>query len=458
MMNTNSRIASEKRKTIRVVESGCKPKKSTQIEVAEIGRQIRFDPATLDALAVNGCKKSHYDLIVICAAIEFADRRFGRSSAWGRSVEIIIPVIDLATWEKPEVKDKLVKVLNYLTGDDWRFTFYKASNQSPVQFRQGSLDLGDTKAFAVAYSDGLDSRAVSALCGSKDESLCIRIANRKQQPKLGDSYFTQIPFKVEKFRSNESSFRSRGFQFASITAIAAHLKGVTRIVVPESGQGALGPVLLPFYKIYPDFRNYPVFFRRMEEFLREAIGHRVAFEQPRIWSTKGGTLSAFLQVPGKTKEDLVETRSCWQSRWIVNFDGEKRQCGLCAACLLRRMSLRAAGVEEPAGAYVVSALNAPDVFQAMSDISRSEEKSIMIEYGMAGVRHLQDLAMLSEQPVEELRGYAFEVSRALGEDYSSVLESLRAMLIAHAEEWRGFLSEFGEGSFLMGWLEGGRYG
>lgn len=457
-MNNNSRVVSEKRKTIRIMERGHKARKYSTIQVAEIGRQIKFDPATLDALAVNGCKQNHYDLIVICAAIEFADRRFGRSSAWGRSFEVIIPVIDLETWGRPEVKEKLVKVVNYLTGDDWKFTFYEARDQSPVQFRQGSLDLGDAKAFAVAYSDGLDSRAVSALCGSKDEALCIRIASRRQKPKLGDSYFTQIPFRVEEFRSNESSFRSRGFQFASITAIAAHLKGVTRIVVPESGQGALGPVLLPFYKIYPDFRNYPLFFRKMEEFLGEALGHLLVFDQPRIWSTKGETLSAFLQVPGKTKEDLIETRSCWQSRWIVNIDGEKKQCGLCAACLLRRMSLRAAGVEEPSGAYVVSALNATDVYKAMSDIPRAEDKSIMIEYGMAGVRHLQDLAKLSEQPDEALRGYASEISRAMGEDYSNVVSNLRAMLIVHAQEWGAFLSELGEGSFLMGWLEGGRYG
>src|SRR3546814_18925466 len=79
--------------------------------------------------------------------------------------------------------------------------------------------------------------------------------------------------------SNESSFRSRGFQFGVVAAIAAHLFGISRIVVPESGQGALGPVLLPLYNIYRDYRNHPSFFRMLERFLSAALDHSVEFDQ-----------------------------------------------------------------------------------------------------------------------------------------------------------------------------------
>src|SRR3546814_4414490 len=70
-------------------------------------------------------------------------------------------------------------------------------------------------------------------------------------------YTTLFRSKVLGHTSNESSFRSRGFQFGVVAAIAAHLFGISRIVVPESGQGALGPVLLPLYNIYRDYRNHP---------------------------------------------------------------------------------------------------------------------------------------------------------------------------------------------------------
>src|SRR3546814_16343603 len=99
-------------------------------------------------------------------------------------------------------------------------------------------------------------------------------------------YTTLFRSKVLGHTSNESSFRSRGFQFGVVAAIAAHLFGISRIVVPESGQGALGPVLLPLYNIYRAYRNHPSFFRKMERLLYAALDHIVELHQPRKWSPK----------------------------------------------------------------------------------------------------------------------------------------------------------------------------
>src|SRR5258708_12521769 len=98
----------------------------------------------------------------------------------------------------------------------------------------------------------------------------------------------------------------------------------------------------------------------MERFIKALQDYQVRFEQPRLWSTKGQTLGAFLRIPGKSKEHLTNTRSCWQTRRVVNVGGRK-QCGLCAACLLRRFSLHAAGVSEAPGPYLGSHLAAPDL-------------------------------------------------------------------------------------------------
>lgn len=424
--------------------------------IAEVGRHIHFNAAVLDTFDVKGCGPLHYDMLVLCASIEFADRRWKRPLGWRRSLHVTVPVIDLKIWQKQEVLKSLHGVLNHLTGDTWRFTFVQAKNLSPIGLQQMPLDFNKTKTFAVAYSDGLDSRAVSALSGAEAEALCVRVAGNRQLRKNGDSYFTRIPFKVKGYRGNESSFRSRGFQFAGVTAIAAQLSGVLRIVVPESGQGALGPVLLPLHNIYPDYRNHPTFFRKMEQFIKALFDHQLRFEQPRLWSTKGQTLRAFLNLAGKSEQHLTSTRSCWQTRRVVNKGGRK-QCGLCAACLLRRLSLHTAGVNETLGAYVVSDLTEPDAGDALSVISQKADRDIMVEYGSVGVRHLQHLADMADLSDDALRVHAWQIAAATETTYEETLKKLRTMLVTHAKEWRAFLSAQGEKSFLKGWMDGGRY-
>lgn len=431
-----------------VIEKGQKPGRALPkgAVTAEVGWHIRFNAAVLDTFDVKGFQPLHYDMLVLCAAIEFADRRWKRPLGWRRTLEVTVPVIDLKSWQKPEVLKSLHGVLNHLTGDTWRFSFVGAKDRSPIGSRQIPLDFGKTKTFAVAYSDGLDSRAVSALSGDEDEALCIRIAGKRQRRKTGDSFFTQIPFKVQGYRGHESSFRSRGFQFAAVAAIAAQLSSVARIMVPESGQGALGPVLLPLHNIYPDYRNYPTFFRKMERFITALLGYRGKFEQPRLWSTKGQTLRAFLDIPGKTERHLTSTHSCWQSRRVVNVGGRK-QCGLCAACLLRRVSLHAAGVNEARDAYVVSDLAATDASGALSVIPLKADRDIMVEYGSVGARHLQHLAELASLPDDALHVHASQIGAAIGESTEETLTKLRTMLGTHAVEWWAFLSAQGEQSF-----------
>ena len=446
-------------KRLFVIEEGQNLDRTLQKDdvTAEIGPHIYFDAAVLDTFDVKGCKPLHYDMMILCAAIEFADRRWKRPLSWSRTLEVTTPVIDLNSWRKPEVMKSLHSVLKHLTGDTWRFKFVQAQNISPIGSRQMPLDFGLTKTFAVAYSDGLDSRAVSALSGDEAEALCIRVAGNRQRRKNGDNFFTHIPFKVKGYRYNESSFRSRGFQFAAVTAIAAHLSSVTYIIVPESGQGALGPVLLPLHNIYVDYRNHPTFFRKMEWFIKALLGYRVRYKQPRLWSTKGQTLNAFLELAGKSEQHLTSTRSCWQTRRIVNL-GSRKQCGLCAACLLRRLSLNTASINEAPDVYVVSDLTAPDSHEALSVIRQRVDRDIMVEYGSVGARHLQHLADMADQSDEALRVHASQIATATEATYGETLRKLRTMLATHAEEWRAFMSVQGEKSFLKSWMEGGRYG
>lgn len=422
--------------------------------IIEVGEDISFDAKALEALADEGCLPIHYDLLVLCGAVEFADRHWKRAGDWNRCLQITVPVIERSTWQKDVVQRTLIEVLRYLTGDTWSFNFVQSKHLKPCEWRQMQLDLGQTKSFAIAYSEGLDSRSVSALCGQHNEALCIRVAKTHHEPLHGDSSYIEIPFSVNNADGDESTFRSRGFQFACLTSIAAHIKKIGRIVVPESGQGALGPAMLPLYSLYADYRNYPPFFRKMELFIASLLEHTVSFEQPRLWYTKGQTMREFLQLPGKGLSELLSTRSCWQTRHVVNVGGFQRQCGLCAACILRRFSLHAAGIEESADTYVISDLRASDVFEAMSAVADPNDKDNMLEYGTVGVRHFQHLADMRHWDNIELEVFSLEIAEAMDLSETDALTKLQKLLGAHAQEWQAFLADQGKQSFLLKWTGG----
>ena len=61
----------------------------------------------------------------------------------------------------------------------------------------------------------------------------------------------------------------------------------------ESGQGALGPVLVPVGQAYEDYRNHPLFTDRMEGFLSALFGHDIRYTYPRLRHTKAETVAAF---------------------------------------------------------------------------------------------------------------------------------------------------------------------
>lgn len=457
----NQRHDSQYGLALRVVEPGYKPAKgrSDGLKAVEIGKEIVFDPAILDTYTYDGWKPVHHDLLVLCAAIEYADRGCARRSThWCRHFHITIPVQDLAVWQRPEVLAPLCDTLRHLTGDNWRFSFVQASGSALNGTRQRSLPFTSSKEFVIAYSDDLDSRCVSGLFDKNDSAVRVRVSKHKDRIKEGERTFDLIPFVVKMPSSRESGVRSRGFKFAAITAIAGHLSGVSKVIVPESGQGALGPVLLPLHNIYADYRNHPTFFRRMERFIKALLGYAVAYDQPRLWHTKGQTIAAFLGKEGKCQPFVLSTRSCWQQRWNARVDGKLRQCGLCAACLLRRMSMHAAGVVEPADTYAISDLSTETYADAIPQSAHMRPSHTMVEYGSVGARHLQQFADMATLPDSALRPHAFEIARALNTTEHDTQVNLRTLLEQHREEWHSFVRAQGKNSFIKGWTIGGRYG
>ena len=402
--------------TLYVVERGTDSTSGSNAQglVAKIGTEIVFDPSILDTYHYEGWNPIHHDLLVVCAAVEFADRRQARrATQWSRQFQVIVPVFEVDTWEQVDVREHLHDTLRHLTGDDWQFFFRQAvDSDAEHHARQRMLPFRNNKQFAIAYSNGIDSRCVSSLLDDGDSAVRIRVSKIKDRIKQGERPFDQVPFAVKVASAGESEVRSRGFKFAAITAIAGHLSGVSRIIVPESGQGAIGPFLRPLHNTYADYRNHPSFFRKMERFIRVLLGYSVCYEQPRLWNTKGETIGAFLAQAQDGRETLLNTRSCWQQRWNARFNGKLRQCGLCAACLLRRMSMYATEVDEPADTYIFNDLTRARYEEAVPRHGCRRLSRTMVEYGSVGARHLQQLADMAELSGRALRPYVFDIARA----------------------------------------------
>ena len=238
-----------------------------------------------------------------------------------------------------------------------------------------------------------------------------------------------------------------------ISGLAAYLANANEIIIPESGQGALGPSLVAVGHAYPDYRSHPSFARRMERFLKALLGYQVHYAFPCLWQTKGETLARFLNECEDSAMAWAKTRSCWQQNRQISVNGKARQCGICATCMLRRLSVHAAGQVEAANTYVWEDLRA-DTFEGGASPNFARKKSPrMKEYAIAGALHLDHLAGLLDSPANapRLSLEAFWLGQSLGLPPSTAKQKLDRLLAQHRFEWENFMASLGRTSFVAKW-------
>ncbi len=444
-----------------VVEAG-RSARSGRIRCA-IDEHLRFDTRGIETYCVAGWNPTAYDACVVGAAVQFCDhvaRR--RSTAWGRDFTLRVPVHDPAHWGSPVVSGALQDALQCVTGDRWRIEFAQRRKDSAP--KRQNLDL-PSSCIIMPFSDGLDSHMVAGLLQQEhgDSLVAVRLESKSsagtRRRAAPARAFASMPWRVSygDAGSVETSARSRGFTFALLSGIAAVLCRSRRIALPESGQGALGPPLVPVGQAHADLRSHPSFIDRMETFVSALFGHTVCYEYPRLWRTKGETLAEFLEA---CPEDVkwVATRSCWQGPRHVSVSGSRRQCGICAACLLRRMSVHAAGRCEAPETYVWEDLSVARFEDGAAPAFKNPKpRGALHEYAIAGVLHLDHLANLRQSAADAapLKRQIFLLSRSLGLDERETQDRLERMLRRHEEEWRSFVESLGPRSFVAQWIARG---
>ena len=308
------------------------------------------------------------DLLDVAMAVYVADRllkRERKDGAWlPRNLRLKVPVAEPERWEA--LKPQLVSLLEWLTTDQWNFTF--TSELTHHRDRPASaLPLPHpSNPFVGLYSGGLDSLAgVVAQVLSSDYDAAVLVGAQSggrlkglqsAQHKLLKQHFSQLhwedvrgfnhPYKKGKLghwhipeQRQEKSQRARGFLFLVFGAVTAYAYNADTLHVYENGVGAIN---LPYT---PAFSGADATRAMHPKTLLEA-GRLFSclFEQPfrimntSLWRTKGEMCTQLAQAG---LADLVNvTKSCDSYPLREAAD----QCGLCTSCLLRRLSLHAAGL------------------------------------------------------------------------------------------------------------------
>ena len=151
------------------------------------------------------------------------------------------------------------------------------------------------------------------------------------------------------------------------------------------------------------------------------------------------------------------TRSCWQGNRQVSVNGKYRQCGVCAACMLRRLAIFSAGIDDVNLSYACENLKAYEFNLGFApSFASSKITGAMREYAIAGTLHLEDLASLpntlswkSSQLV-----WIKQLSDCLNISRDDVMQKLNRLLNQHNSEWTQFKTALGPSSFINKWIGG----
>jgi 7-cyano-7-deazaguanine synthase in queuosine biosynthesis len=433
-----------------------------------INKHFAIDAGALSAYCFRELPRRADDLVAITAGVAFADRTVARQAAlmWRRSLELSVPVHDVDFWRRPEISASLQDLLTLLTGDTWTLSFYRRRKGTPTELQEPLPLAHGAEPVVMPFSDGLDSLAGARLTAVREaEAPLILVtagqrndADREWRERYLNArrYRLVLPFRFLNTQSGhrfrESSYRTRALVYSVMAGIAAHLSGATRIVYAESGQGSLGPWLVPVGNEAPDVRMHPLFTRRVAAFLAIVLETPLKFEHPYLWQTKGETLRELVEL--ELTDDWNKTRSCARDARHMSVDGQHMQCGVCAGCLLRRQSLLAAGLDETSetSPYFWNDLKARTLTGASFDKHRTttldDERQAVC--GFLSLSQLSDLA--HPNSCAQVAELANQLADTLGETETKANAKLERLLDAHRAEWKSFLDRLGPDSFLARWM------
>jgi 7-cyano-7-deazaguanine synthase in queuosine biosynthesis len=340
----------------------------------ELGREL--DPLSLD-------------LCEIAIYIYLADKAIprGEYDNWARNLSFLIPVRRPAKWNS--VKRLLRNTIATLSGDNVQFHFLSRKEQEksgqikPVDRNIRSPDIERSDSVCL-FSGGLDSFAgavhligagrrplfVSHYANALLKNLQSNLLNEIQN-KSG-AIFGHLQYRVTSkksrdanytFKARESSHRARSFMFMSFASVAAALRNLEDIYICENGVLALNVPISEARKGSRSTRHaHPLYLQYFGELITQLYGREFSIQNPFLFWTKGRE-AALLKDNGFGPV-VKDTVSCWgYPNQTIRFKNSKH-CGHCIPCIVRRVSLAAANLEQHDDRYIRDVFSAPGERQA----------------------------------------------------------------------------------------------
>jgi Queuosine biosynthesis protein QueC len=298
-----------------------------------------------------------FDFLTISMAVTAADTFFRRDeesdNGWARDFELYLPVVQPDKWTA--VKPLLEKILNFLTGDNWHFTFLPNGPSKPNavggRLRKKSNLLGVDS--VCLYSGGLDSwlGAKHLINGGSNP---ILVSHAYPQDAQRQNYlYDRLGHPLQRFAfnasprqsgsSNDTTMRGRSFNFLAMGAMCAdaiaNLNGLSEVplYIPENGFIALNAPLTPRRIGSHSTRTaHPNYLSHMQ-ILFALVGIKANIQNP-FWTKTKGEMMAEASLSTSDQRYASQTVSC--GKW----KRKSEQCGRCLPCLIRRASFHRAGI------------------------------------------------------------------------------------------------------------------
>jgi hypothetical protein len=426
--------------------------------VRKLDARTSFETRHLHEYCFSAPTGLSHDIASLLGAVRLADRGFTRhhSRAWGRTLEVELPVYELRTWRAQAVTDSLEDCLQYLTGDSWSFRFVKRRRKLAPAGQVHLVSSPKAPRVFVPFSHGLDSYAQSELLSARERLEIVPVninSSRKSGSwrglgRRGRARAVPVSSQVDEPCHPEPSFRARPFIYDMMAAYGAAMSDARRVLVPENGQGSLGGSLVLLGNEAPHRSCHPGFTSRLARFVHALTAHKVSFEHPGLFLTKGQVLARLVKVSPNSDEWLLAHPSCSYDARHAHDRGRKVHCGVCGNCLLRRLSLHAAGLADSTP-YKVSDLHAPTIDGTFGGGDLPREISAYRDVALNSARSMQRLAELADAPAAarvwaEIDGVARYQARAIQE----VKNDMFALLQQHRSEWAAFLGHCGQSSWV----------
>lgn len=307
---------------------------------------------------VKNISQETKELLYLAMAVYSADRYISRTLAmdnWRRNININFPVQSIEIWEN--AYNSLKKALDFLTGDDWSFSFRKTTEAvNPTALIRPddvcvSLFSGGADSLVGAI-DLLEQHQTTVFVGHHGsggvtlsfQNILARDLEKKYPGSCDFVYRYVEPARIVSC-SKETSTRGRSFLFLALAVAEGGFRANhTTLYVPENGLISLNVPLVESRTGSLSTRTtHPYFLEQYKQLLHE-LHLDVTIKTPYQFKTKGEMFGECLNLQ-LLQELAPKSVSCSHpevARW--KSLPPDTQCGRCFPCLIRKASFKAAGI------------------------------------------------------------------------------------------------------------------